>query len=660
MGENPTFWIGIFGRVKSHLEDSRWGRYFLFASIFLLFFFINHHYVSQNLNLPQWVVVEIKTDSPIQLQIYYDIGDGYGEKDKRIQIISGNRDFQRKEIRLPNKPLRSFRIDPLTEPGVVYIKSITLESLLGRSHSWRAERILQDFRPQNDISQFQLENGALKVRSVGLDPYFGLISSIPRVNRMSEGGLILILFVFSLFCLLFYKVLALAKGYWEEMGWRNSSRLLRTSPILIGVFLPCFLAVCFVRTNGLNVPIWDEWEFVPLLSAFLKGKPWIHSLLSFHNEHRMILPRLVFLALAVITKWNVVTEMYVNLLFIGILLIAIWRFLKETNGPLLLMVPISWLLFSLQQWENLLWGWQVAFSMMLVAAILSIFCLNRVHQNSYYTIPALISGAFASFSFMGGLCIWPAGLLQLLMMGAKKSILFVWFMGGGLTLWSYFLGYRQPAETPDVLIFLKNPVDFMEYILAYLGSSVSGDSVRQSIVYGALVVLLFLSAVAFQRLRMKRWENVVPWVTVGFFSLLCGGIIGIGRLGYGIDQALSSRYVSLSSLFFISAMILFVFTLVDVSPRGKDIMIIVLLVITMILCSGFISSYLSGVREGYYRKLFIGQFSRSLYHLENPDDNELKMIYWDVKVLKDRAAILQNLRIGPYAPTTKSIRDASK
>ena len=89
-------------------------------------------------------------------------------------------------------------------------------------------------------------------------------------------------------------------------------------------------------------------------------------------------------------------------------------------------------------------------------------------------------------------------------------------------------------------------------------------------------------------------------------------------------------------------------------------MVIVLLVTTMIVCSGFMSSYLSGVREGYYRKLFIGQFSRSLYHLEKTDDNELRMIYPDVEVLKDRAAILQNLRIGPYAPTAQSMRDASK
>ena len=80
----------------------------------------------------------------------------------------------------------------------------------------------------------------------------------------------------------------------------------------------------------------------------------------------------------------------------------------------------------------------------------------------------------------------------------------------------------------------------------------------------------------------------------------------------------------------------------------------------MILSSGYINSYLLGEREGYYRKLVIGQFSRSLYHLENANDIELKMIYWDVKVLKDRAAILRHLEIGPYAITPKPVGDASR
>jgi len=660
MEDHHTTGIGVFGTLKSHLEGSRWVGYLLFVFIFLLFSFMNHRYVSQTLHLPQWLAVGIKTDTLIQLRVYYDLGDGYGEKDKRIVFVPGKDGFQRIKIRLPNRPLRSFRIDPMNHPGVVSIQSITLESLWSRSYSWSADRIVKDFRPENDIGQFQIENNAVAIRSVGMAPYFRLISPVPKINEIGDGWIFLILFVFSLLCLLFYKVLLLMEEYWKKIGHGICLRTFRRGFILAGVFLPCFLVILFVRENGVNIPIWDDWEFVPLLSAFLEGKPWIGLLTDFHNEHRIILPRAIFLLLAVITRWNVVAEMYVNLFFVGALLVVLWKLLKQTGGHPILMLPISWLLFSLQQWENLLWGWQIAIAMMLSASAVSIFCLSKVLRNGTYAVSALLSGVFASLSFLGGLCIWPVGLLQLLIMRAGRSICLMWVTGGALTIALYFTGYRKPLETPDPFTFLKHPVDFMKYILAYLGSALSGNSLRQSMVYGTLVILLFLIAILIRRVRGKEWENAVPWIMMGLVSLACGAMMGIGRLGYGISQAMESRYVSLSSLFLISTMILSVGAMGEVKKGTKRVVVPVMLVMTMIFSAGYMDSYLSGKKEGDSRKLIIEQTSRSLDPLENANDLDLRMLYWDVKTLKDRAAILRRLKMGPYAVTPQSVGKISR
>jgi len=625
----------------------------LFVFVCSVFLFINYRYVSQNLNLPQKVVVELKTDSPIQLQVYYDTGDGYGEKDKRIRLVPANKAFQRVEIRLPSRFLRSFRIDPLTEPGVVYIKSITLKSWWTRSHSWPADQIVKQFGSLNDISQFELQGDAVKVRSVGIDPYFISTGPIPRINEISWKWGFLISVVFAMACLLVFRIFVWIKENWQAATNQHSPSALDMGLIGAGVAIPLFLAADFVRRNGVNIPLLDQWEFVPLLSAFFEGKPWIRFLIDFHNEHRIIVPRVIFLGLAVITQWNVVAEMYVNLFFLVILLVVLRKLLKDTGGHPILLVPVSWLLFSLQQWENLLWGWQIAISAMLTASVMTILCLSRVQRQRTYTLPALLLGAVASFSYIAGLCVWPVGFIQLLMMRARKSIGLTWLIGGALVFLFYFKGYHKPAETPGVFIFLKNPFDFVKYILAYLGSALSGDNLRQGIVYGAVVIVLFTSVVTVQRLRMKQWETMIPWVMVGLFSLLSGGMVGIGRVGYGIGQALSSRYTSLSLLFLIATLILSVGTMANLNGKWKNVVVIILLVTALILFSGYIHSSLSGAREGYYRKLTLGQFSRSLYHLEDPDDNELKMLYWDVRVLKYRAAVLRQLKLGPYAAETK-------
>src|SRR4051794_7533696 len=57
-------------------------------------------------------------------------------------------------------------------------------------------------------------------------------------------------------------------------------------------------AVAFVATLGTNAPYADEWEFVPALVGEEPALPWLWQQ---HNEHRLPLPRAIFLALFTIT-----------------------------------------------------------------------------------------------------------------------------------------------------------------------------------------------------------------------------------------------------------------------------------------------------------------------------------------------------------------------
>ena len=646
--------LKLIERLKPCFKDSRQIKYFMFIVTFSILSFLNHKYITQNLNLPQWLVVEIKTEKQIQIQIYYDIGEGYNERDKRIQEVSGDNGFQKVRIRLPGKSIHSFRVDPLTTPGIVYIKSIAIESLLGRNHIWTPEKIHNDFRPQNDISQFMLEGDILKVESIGIDPYFGCVSSIPIINRIGDGWIILILFTFSLICLLFYKVVMLIQEGWKTIRTPILSLRIKTSFIVVGTLLPIIIAIYFIKKNGLNVPFYDQWEFVPLLSAYFEGKPWIHFLTEFHNEHRIIFPRLIFLASAMATQWDVLIENYISLFFVCIALIIIMGLLKETKKPLITIVPISWIVFSLGQYENFIWGWQMQIFMMSSGILASISFLNKVKGNPYYLIPGVLSAWIASYSFFNGLLIWPIGFFQLYLLRAKRSTIMGWFIGGLLAITLYFSGdikYADPTSQHDIFIFLRNPFDYIMYLLAYIGAIFSGGSVKQGVVYGSVIMIIFMFVV-FQALHSRQWERSIPWVMISIFSLLSGIMIGVGRLGFGVDQALSSRYNSISLLFILATIALAVDVKIG-KTLSHHIVMIVLPILLMLLITGFIDSYLSGWREGYHQKLILGQFSRSLQDVRNASDRELKMVYWNANILRDRATILKNLKLGPYAKDTK-------
>lgn len=138
-----------------------------------------------------------KIGGNILLDVYYDIGKGYGEQYKISRWVTGSNDFQAVKLRLPSKHLRSFRIDPLSEPGTVYIKSIEISSLFGKHHTWLPDNILKDFRPL-DISRFEIASNSLLVESKGRDPYLFIAAPVPLLNEISTIKIMIAFFSFFL------------------------------------------------------------------------------------------------------------------------------------------------------------------------------------------------------------------------------------------------------------------------------------------------------------------------------------------------------------------------------------------------------------------------------------------------------------------------------
>lgn len=147
--------------------------------------------------MPQWITVQVKSGGNILLDVYYDIGKGYGEQYKISRWVTGSNDFQAVKLRLPSKHLRSFRIDPLSEPGTVYIKSIEISSLFGKHHTWLPDNILKDFRPL-DISRFEIASNSLLVESKGRDPYLFIAAPVPLLNEISTIKIMIAFFSFFL------------------------------------------------------------------------------------------------------------------------------------------------------------------------------------------------------------------------------------------------------------------------------------------------------------------------------------------------------------------------------------------------------------------------------------------------------------------------------
>ncbi|HZS38481.1 MAG TPA: hypothetical protein VFF06_16715, partial [Polyangia bacterium] len=67
----------------------------------------------------------------------------------------------------------------------------------------------------------------------------------------------------------------------------------------LGVALvPAIALAAFVWRFGVDVPYWDQWELVPLLKGAHDGTLRAADFFALHNEHRLVVPRLIMLGLA--------------------------------------------------------------------------------------------------------------------------------------------------------------------------------------------------------------------------------------------------------------------------------------------------------------------------------------------------------------------------
>jgi hypothetical protein len=61
-----------------------------------------------------------------------------------------------------------------------------------------------------------------------------------------------------------------------------------------------------------------------------------------------------------------------------------------------------------------------------------------------------------------------------------------------------------------------------------------------------LIVFSFCFYLWASKLNNQLRELCLPWLLIGSYTLISGVITTVGRVGFGIEQSLSSRYITFS------------------------------------------------------------------------------------------------------------------
>jgi hypothetical protein len=413
------------------------------------------------------------------------------------------------------------------------------------------------------------------------------------------------------------------------------------------ILLPAALALLYVRAFGVSVVFADAWSMVPLFNKWSSGRLGISDLFAQHLEHRMFFPKSVELFLGNLTKYDNVAEMYlIQVCLLATLVILLLAFRGGTRAWLLLFVPVSLLVFSFRQYDNMLWGYQISFAFTQTFGVLAFFLLDILRRKGLKKsafIAAVGCGTVASFSTVQGLFVWPAGLFQLLVSPlanrARKVSIALWSLVG-LGEWiAYFVDYEKPPNTPSLLYGLEHPATGTKYFLSLLGSSLFWEP-GPAFVGGLLLACLVLASLLLLY-KDKRLGEYSFWLSLMLYSSLILASITLGRSGFGVEQAMVSRYTTFSILAVIGVYAVLARTALEKRLSANAVLLVALL--GVILLSAVVS-YSKGIEAGHRESLSREKaaFVLSTYETQ-PDELLTKRLNPSARLIRKRAPVLQRL-----------------
>jgi hypothetical protein len=338
---------------------------------------------------------------------------------------------------------------------------------------------------------------------------------------------------------------------------RRATPLSLAFPLLFVLFPPVLFYTLLFR-NVSNIPFYDDYyalldflnQLVPLhgiaakLSCFLASQ---------HNEYKLFLLHAVaWLQIALFGHLDFRIDSAIGNGFILLLAILLWKtFLpnqKDLAARLTLFIPISWLLFQFQNWENLNWAASgLQHLAVLPFSLGAIYLLLRGGRIAF--IVASLSLILAIGSDGNGLLMIPIGV-AILGVAHHYRRLAAWLLVSAACIAAYAYGYTmRPPQIGFAIPVVAHPhLLAPAYAIAFMGSAASFPFFVGSFVLGLLLVVFFIWLA---RRGYIRKNPFVSW-SVLFLLLTAAGVAAL-RSRYGVEQAVVSRYTIYSALLLIFA-----------------------------------------------------------------------------------------------------------
>jgi MFS family permease len=302
------------------------------------------------------------------------------------------------------------------------------------------------------------------------------------------------------------------------------------------------------------VPYFDEWDQFPQMIALRDADFSTSNVFTYawaqHNEHRIVIPKFIYFLDMTYFDYKgyfpLVCIFIFQTMVVGMLA---WLLVSNKNYLLAKLLFISFAIvavFDLTQYENFLSTFQTSFVGCFAFAVTALVLYAKYVESERraYLFSAVIFASLSSLSLASGLFIWLALALLAYFIRAKHYVQSFAFVGTFLMfLLLYLHGYISPAiHANPVDSLIHHPLLVLNFLAIWLGNiagTVSAAKLLGSIGLFALIVL-----VVYLVRGEKRTHHVQIYTLLGIclFVLMAGFVISLGRINFGVEQAMASRY----------------------------------------------------------------------------------------------------------------------
>ena len=340
-----------------------------------------------------------------------------------------------------------------------------------------------------------------------------------------------------------------------ELVGSSSRRYLGLLFFLLAL-VPIVFVSFIIDRYGVNVPYADEWTNLLRVEKWDAGKLTFADLVRAHNGHRILIPRLIFLAFAEMAHGNVRGEMFFSLFVCLLTSAGLLYLLRRTVGAgwpqvLALWALINLLLFSPIQAENWLWGFQLQIFLSNLCVAGAIIAVTTNLRAAIRLPLAALFAVAGMFSFGQCLLIWPIVAVLMVARGETRQRVLIW---GGVTLLilcgSFFL-YHGKDLTRAVAHWWDYPLFFVAFLGAPLGQIANSNSMVLPGVVGALLCAAYFGLLV-SCLRRGVAERDSVWLALGAYAIGGALLAAASRTHFGARQALDSRYTTVAIILLVS------------------------------------------------------------------------------------------------------------